>query len=263
MNQSLCAAFYSVLNILMAPHKMQDYKRLLQQAQAQGYSFYTLAQFAALVRGQHPIAEPFMILRHDIDSDCKTALRIAGIENALGLRASYYFRLTTWKVNLIKEIAALGHEIGYHYEEIATEAKRLHLKDPEAIMAKLPGIRASFSENLKRLRKISGLPLAGSASHGDFANIKLDLTNRPLLADNSFREQLGLDYEAYDEDLRAAYGLHVSDKAYPILFHPFHPQNLIAERRSFLLLTHPRWWKLNLRPNLMEACKHIWEQILW
>ena len=257
------ALYYSLRNIMKAHSGLSDYVQLLQQARAAGYTIYSLAQFAQLIRDKSGHTEPYLILRHDIDTDCETALAFARIEHEMGIAASYFFRLSTWKTSLIKRIAALGHEVGYHYEELATHAKTRHLTKQEEVKSELPLIRKNFAQNLLRLRGESGLPLRGFASHGDFANRKLDLTNRLILTEQSFRDELSIDYEAYDEEIRRAYKLHVSDKPYPVVFIPESPQSLIAKGKSFLLLTHPRWWKTNLRANLKESQKRIWEQLLW
>lgn len=257
------AVYYSLRNIMKAHSGLNDYAQLLQQARAAGYTFYTLAQFVDLIRSKSGFSEPYLILRHDIDTDCDTALAFAGIEHEMGIKASYFFRLSTWKTSLIKRIAALDHEVGYHYEELATFAKTRHLTNQSEVRSELPRIRKAFAQNLLRLRRESGLPLRGFASHGDFANRKLDLTNRLILTEQSFRDELSLDYEAYDAEISQAYRLHVSDKPYPVVFSPESPQGLITRGNSFLLLTHPRWWKTNLRANLQESLKRIWEQIRW
>ncbi len=60
------------------------------------------------------------ILRHDVDRSPINALKTANIENQLGIRATYYFRIVRQSFDeaVIKEIAAMGHEIGYHYEDL-------------------------------------------------------------------------------------------------------------------------------------------------
>lgn len=59
-----------------------------------------------------------VILRHDVDRKPESALNMAKIENDLGITSTYYFRMkkNVFKRKIIKEIANMGHEIGYHYE---------------------------------------------------------------------------------------------------------------------------------------------------
>ncbi len=62
----------------------------------------------------------FVILRHDIDRKPLNALKMAELENELGIQSTYYFRYPyTFKPEIIKKIHDLGHEIGYHYEVLS------------------------------------------------------------------------------------------------------------------------------------------------
>lgn len=92
----------------------QMYLQLLRQLQKAGYDFQTLAGFidAPLPRS--------VILRHDIDITALPALRLARLEKQHGIQGSYYFRTTrfSFRPKIMREIAALGHEIGYHYEDL-------------------------------------------------------------------------------------------------------------------------------------------------
>jgi len=59
-----------------------------------------------------------IILRHDVDRKPEQAMKMAELENDLGIMSTYYFRKKeeVFKPEIIKEIANMGHEIGYHYE---------------------------------------------------------------------------------------------------------------------------------------------------
>ena len=61
-------------------------------------------------------------LRHDVDLRPENSLQTALIEHELGWKATYYFRAVpeSWDEEIIRKIAALGHEIGYHYESMTT-----------------------------------------------------------------------------------------------------------------------------------------------
>ena len=95
-----------------------------------------------------------MILRHDVDSWPANALKMAEIETTKGVNATYYFRRSILSFNerVIKEIVNLGHEIGYHYEDLA----RSKGNPQEAI--------ASFKANLNFYRKY--YPVKTIAMHG-------------------------------------------------------------------------------------------------
>lgn len=73
----------------------------------------------------------FAIIRHDVDRKPFNALKMAELENEMGVRSTYYFRYPyTFKVELIKRIIDLGHEIGYHYE-VLSKANGDHEKAKE------------------------------------------------------------------------------------------------------------------------------------
>lgn len=65
-----------------------------------------------------------ILLRHDIDYSLKHAFEIAKMESELGVKSTYfllfsspfYNMLDEENINLAKEIANLGHEIGLHYD---------------------------------------------------------------------------------------------------------------------------------------------------
>jgi len=95
-----------------------------------------------------------IILRHDVDKKPNNALIIADIEKDLGVTATYYFRIVKKSFNesIIKSIASKGHEIGYHYEDLAL-AKGDYNK----------AIR-SFEENLRIFREF--YPVCTVCMHG-------------------------------------------------------------------------------------------------
>ena len=63
------------------------------------------------------------LIRHDIDFDLEKAYKIAKIENAIGIKATYFILITTdlYNVlshknrNLLNKIKNLNHEIGLHF----------------------------------------------------------------------------------------------------------------------------------------------------
>ena len=97
---------------------LEKYTLLLQAFKEAGYRFVTFHDYCAQ---KTEFAEnQFIILRHDVDLKAENALVVAKIEHDLGIVASYYFRVVEQsnKPEIIKAIAAIGHEIGYHYEDM-------------------------------------------------------------------------------------------------------------------------------------------------
>lgn len=98
---------------------LKKYAELLQCLTDQGYRFITFENYCAQ---KETLADgPFVILRHDVDLKAENSWETARIEHALGLKASYYFRVVAQsnKQEIIKDIAGMGHEIGYHYEDMS------------------------------------------------------------------------------------------------------------------------------------------------
>jgi hypothetical protein len=98
----------------MPDFTLSAYRILLQSLLDAGYAFQPFCEFLDNPR-KHTI-----VLRHDVDARPGNSLTTAQIEHELGIRGTYYFR-TVRKSNspeIIRKIAALGHEIGYHYEDL-------------------------------------------------------------------------------------------------------------------------------------------------
>ena len=91
------------------------YKRLVHALEMRGYVFQTFEEF---VTSNH--VSKTIVLRHDVDRLPRNALRMALLERSMGVRASYFFRVvnTCWREDIIKEIASMGHEVAYHYEDL-------------------------------------------------------------------------------------------------------------------------------------------------
>lgn len=92
---------------------------------ALGNSGYSVANYHNYEDYSHCV-----ILRHDIDTSIADAVRVAEIENELGVSSTYFVLLRTDAYNpasaesgaYIKRIQNLGHEIGLHFDEKAYDA---------------------------------------------------------------------------------------------------------------------------------------------
>ena len=93
-------------------------------------------------------------LRHDVDEQPQNALKMAMTENSLGVCATYYFRRVPKSdhPDIIRQIAAMCHEIGYHYEDLSKTEGDMD----KAIM--------SFKDNLEYFRQF--YPVKTVCMHG-------------------------------------------------------------------------------------------------
>ena len=92
------------------------FRELCEAISSSGYELLTVREY---LRGNNE-QERFVILRHDIDVKPERGLKMAEIEKEHGILATYYIRMTeeVFKPIIIRRIAEMGHEIGYHYEVI-------------------------------------------------------------------------------------------------------------------------------------------------
>ncbi|MBO5816438.1 MAG: hypothetical protein J6R26_00615 [Paludibacteraceae bacterium] len=109
----------------MLDFTLHIYRSLLESLLQQGYQFLTFEQYCLLTSSSpdHLITSSpkYILLRHDVDLKAANSLATAQIEHELGICATYYFRVVPQsnQPDIIRSIAALNHEIGYHYEDMA------------------------------------------------------------------------------------------------------------------------------------------------
>lgn len=94
---------------------IDKYRELLLALQGSGYELMRYDEFCGGKR-----VEKMIVMRHDVDRSVKRARRLARVENEMGVKASYYFREKFIGDDVVC-IVSLGHEVGYHYEELVTE----------------------------------------------------------------------------------------------------------------------------------------------
>ncbi|NOZ59714.1 MAG: hypothetical protein GXO66_09115 [Euryarchaeota archaeon] len=121
------------------------------------------------------------VLRHDVDRKPENALAVARLERELGIASTFYFRTTpgVFVPEIIGEIAAMGHEVGYHYE-VMDRARG----DAELAMR-------YFEEDLERFSQICRVETI--CMHG---NPLSPWDNRSLWRSRDFRS-LGIKGDAY------------------------------------------------------------------
>ncbi|MBA7548460.1 hypothetical protein ES705_40920 [subsurface metagenome] len=145
---------------------LKIYTQLLKALQTEGYSFQSFNDFI-----KHPVKK-VVVLRHDVDKLPENSLIFAQIQHKLGIKGSYFFRIVpqSFDEKIIEEIAGMGHEIGYHYEDLSLTAgsmknEKLKIKNDDECSRILfeRGIE-SFQRNLETFRKIA--PVKTICMHG-------------------------------------------------------------------------------------------------
>lgn len=134
----------------MRDFTLDTYRRFISDLADSGYRFYTVEDICNDVP-----AGPYIVLRHDVDRKPKNALRMAELENELGVKTTYFFRILSkvFDVQVIKKISSMGHRIGYHFEDFSLA----HGDSTKAF--------ESFKKNIEKLRDI--VTVETVAMHGD------------------------------------------------------------------------------------------------
>lgn len=113
---------------------------------------FTLAKYKELLNALDACEQ--VTLRHDVDRKPKNSLATAYIEREMGWKATYYFRTVPESFDpvIILHIASLGHQIGYHYESLAT------------CKGNMEAAYNDFCRNLDKLRAL--VPVTTISMHG-------------------------------------------------------------------------------------------------
>ena len=132
----------------MMDFTIKQYKEFLKALKSSGYSFQTFEEFLKSPKDR------CVILRHDVDLSPINSLKFAQIQADNNIKGVYYFRAVpeSWNELIIKEISSLGHEIGYHYENLTKCNGDLSM-----------GIQ-DFKNNLQALRELA--PVSTICMHG-------------------------------------------------------------------------------------------------
>jgi hypothetical protein len=163
------------------------YRALVQQARAR-YRFLSFADAST--------ADAGVLWRHDIDISVHRALALARIEHDEQVRATYfvylhsrfYNALEDAIVDRLRQIAALGHEIGVHFDSrfipagmsaadaiaaerdviaaaIGTDVRALSFHDPD-----VPGVSAGEADDIAGLVNAYGAGIKARFAYGSDSN---------------------------------------------------------------------------------------------
>jgi len=104
----------------MRDFTIKKYTKLLKALLNRGFFLVSFEMFL------EKLMENVIILRHDVDNFPENSLRTARIEHDLGIKGTYYFRSVSGSFDkkIIRQIAHLGHEVGYHYENLSEISKK-------------------------------------------------------------------------------------------------------------------------------------------
>ena len=141
----------------MRDFTLDIYETVLNSFENKGYVFSTFEEYVLNHKNK------VVILKHDVDKLPKNALRMANLEKKFGIKTSYYFRIVkeSYDEGIIKQIADLGHEVGYHYENLSEISKEKRVTSKEELYELAID---DFRLNLEKLRKL--YPVKTICMHG-------------------------------------------------------------------------------------------------
>jgi hypothetical protein len=156
---------------------IERFEQLLRSLLKAGYKILSFRDYLSLQ--QRP--DRFVVLRHDVDSKPLKALQLAELESRFNIAGTYYFRSTkdVFNTDVIHRIYQLGHEVGYHYEELSRHQGNFELSI------------ASFTQSLEAFREVC--PVDTICMHGSPLSA---IDNRLLWAKYDYRD-FGIKGEIY------------------------------------------------------------------
>ncbi|MDD4050614.1 MAG: hypothetical protein PHR28_01780 [candidate division Zixibacteria bacterium] len=166
-----------------------SYRQLVETITRNGYAIFGIEEILARRADETLPESDYVAIRHDIDYFPDRAKAIAEIEAERRIATTYYIRRRFFdsNIDLVRMIAGLGHQVGYHYEEVDTHQKAPNLQVGRDAVGFFIGSLLDIDRLGFRIRSI--------CAHG---NPMTDVDNRQvvhLLRDPSFLEHLAFTYD--------------------------------------------------------------------
>jgi len=185
----------------------KEYIDFCQQICNTGVPLYSTEKACENIGGMD---KQFVIIKHDVEDRPEKALEISKIEHSFGITATYYvhsfFLSDPQSVEILREIASLGHEIGYHYDVLDSNDG-----DKDKAIQEFQESLAQFSNNGFTIKTICphGNPLKKRIGYSSNKDFFLDVEMQKLFSNLvdvyiTFPDMLSKDY-LYISDAGYAY----------------------------------------------------------
>jgi hypothetical protein len=179
---------------------------------------YTFADFAT----SNPLEPAQVFLRHDVDLDLELALEMATQERECNVGATFFILVSSNLYNfrsarnskIIREIAAMGHSVGLHFDPTSGSSDR---------------IGANFESEVRALEDVLGEQIRSFSYHKPSTYGLPDLGRAHSLVD--------VYSEKYFKDIR-----YSSDSSGWWKYGDFRQTSSFNSRQTVQLLLHPIWW---------------------
>ena len=249
----------------MKDFSIRKYKELLQSFVTNGYFFMTFGEFCQT--DEEKLPEKYIVLRHDVDELACNALIMAQTEANMGVHATYFFRRVKQSdvPSVIQSIVSLGHEVGYHYEDLATAEGNMDV----AV--------ASFERNLAYFRQY--YPVKTVCMHGSSSSVydNRDIWKIKTLSDFGLigEPYLTVDFDkvfyltdtgyAWDggkfavrDVVENKFGLsfHTTDQIIECVKNGDFPSQSMILAHTLWTDSQMQWWKLHVREYVRNRVKY-------
>ena len=166
------------------------YNFFLDTFKSKNYTFFTFKSYLS-----NPSIKSCILLRHDVDRLPNNALQMAELEHSLDIKGSYYFRVVpeSFDIEIMKKIEELGHEIGYHYEDVdlVLQRQKIKVKSKKDRDKLIDLAYDSFCKNLEKMREVADIKTI--CMHGS----PLSKFDNKIIWDKYDYKNLGLIAEPY------------------------------------------------------------------
>jgi hypothetical protein len=217
------------------PFSLGAYRATIQAGLESGYRFLTFGALAAGV----PDSGRQCLLRHDVDVSVEYALAMARVEAEAGVAATYFLMLRSPAYNLlgrhaslaVREMVALGHDIGVHF-------------DAEHPLVRLESLDAQVRQEAAMIGELAGTKVSAFSFHQPTPEILERRVAVPGLINTYNKDQLAGWHYVSDSNRswKEKSGLQLlSDAVHP----------------KIQLLVHPMWWVCEA-----EATDQVWDEAI-
>lgn len=211
----------------------EGYTEVLSNAQSHGYQFVCFGEMNTTTDDN----KQYCLMRHDVDTSLKCAMEMAELENAQGIKATYFFMLRSPAYNLFGRYAykvlncikEMGHEIALHFDAGHPAAK-------EKVLT------ACVKSELSVLSEIVGQKIHAVSFHQPSASI---LNGDLLVPDvvNTYHKQQMKEWY-YTSDSNRLWKEHNALSVFDS-----------QQYKRIQILIHPIWWMCE-EPNIEDAWDH-------
>lgn len=212
---------------------------------------FTLEGFRGLVRtfldqgyrvvgfDEAEVERPHLVLRHDVDMCLDRAVKLAEVEDELGVRSTYYVLVRTEMYAVtstrsrasLRRLMELGHEVGLHFDAAGLGELPEQLDD-------------ACAKDCALLEAVLGARIRSVSFH------------RPTPALQGWPKPIAGRLHAYQPRFFKEMG-YCSDSEGRFRFgHPIE-QEAVKQHRALQLVTHPIWWVASSAENVLEKLERF------